>query len=63
MTDTTNQRNIVSVGLNGRSLPMWRYKDELHLPDHQRAIVSRDDLRANDISTCCGAFTSIDELI
>lgn len=37
------QRRIVSVGLDGRSQPMWRYRDELHLPDHQRSIVAPED--------------------
>lgn len=33
---------VVSVGLDGRSRPMWRYSDELHLPDALRSIVHPD---------------------
>ncbi|MET0604390.1 MAG: hypothetical protein ABW167_20560 [Baekduia sp.] len=32
-------REIVSVGWDGASQPMLRYRDELHLPDHRRSIV------------------------
>lgn len=36
-------REIVSVGLDGRSQPMWRYADELWLPEHRRSVVSAAD--------------------
>jgi hypothetical protein len=35
--DATMNREIVSVGWDGRSNPMYRYRDELALPDHMRA--------------------------
>lgn len=34
------EREVVSVGLDGRSQPMLRYRDELHLADHLRSIVT-----------------------
>lgn len=37
------EREVVSVGLDGRSNPMWRYRDELALPDHARSIVDPTD--------------------
>lgn len=38
-------REVVSVGLDGRSRPMLRYRDELHLPEHERSIVTPEDRR------------------
>ena len=35
------ERDTVVVGWDGRSRPMIRYADELHLPDSQRSIVSQ----------------------
>ena len=37
------RREVVSVGWDGASRPMLRYRDELHLPDHARSIVSPAD--------------------
>jgi hypothetical protein len=34
-------RPIVQVGWDGASRPMYRYRDELSLPDYQRSIVVR----------------------
>lgn len=39
-------RAIVQVGLDGRSEPMLRYRDELGLPDHQRKVPSEADVVA-----------------
>lgn len=36
-------RPVVVVGLDGRSQPMYRYQDELHLADHLRSIVAAED--------------------
>lgn len=37
------QRAVVSVGLDGASQPMLRYRDELHLADHERSVVAEED--------------------
>jgi hypothetical protein len=34
-------REIVTVGWDGASQPIRRYRDELHLPDHERAVPPR----------------------
>jgi len=31
---------IVAVGWDGRSRPMYRYRDDMPLPDHARRIVA-----------------------
>lgn len=36
-------REVVSVGWDGRSRPILRYADELHLPDHARSVVRAED--------------------
>lgn len=33
------EREVVTVGWDGRSRAMLRYADELHLPDYARSIV------------------------
>lgn len=38
---TDTEREIVSVGLDGASQPMRRYRDELHLPDRERTVPPR----------------------
>lgn len=35
----TDDREVVCVGWDGGSQPMYRFRDELHLPDHLRRIV------------------------
>lgn len=34
-------RKVVVVGWDGRSNPMLRYADEMHLPDYARSLVVR----------------------
>ena len=40
---TTKSREVVVVGWDGKSQPIRRYADELHLPDHLRAVVKAED--------------------
>lgn len=37
-------RPLFCIGWDGRSQPMFRYADEMALPDHERAIVSEADM-------------------
>lgn len=37
---------IVTVGWDGASKPMLRFRDELHLPDHLRSIVATPPARS-----------------
>jgi hypothetical protein len=37
---STRERDTVVVGWDGRSQPMLRYADEMHLPDSQRSVVA-----------------------
>lgn len=38
-----NLRSITCVGWDGRSKPILRYSDELHLSDHLRSSVTVQD--------------------
>lgn len=40
MTTSTAKPEIVVVGWDGRSDPIFRYRDDVHLPDHQQRIVA-----------------------
>jgi len=50
-------RKIVSIGLDGNSMAMYRYEDELHLPDHQRSIVPRNKRPGHCVS--CGSKNGV----
>lgn len=56
LTMGDDEREVVQVGLDGRSQPMLRYRDELDRPDHARSIVSPADrarvLPAQTCTTC-----------
>jgi len=51
-TETTTEREVVIAGWDGESRPMYRYRDELGLPDYQRQAVEPKvidlDLEATD---------------
>lgn len=48
------QREVVQVGWDGVSRPMYRYRDEMHLPDYARSVVPASAIE--------GACVSDDEL-
>lgn len=45
MTTNTNpagSTQVIVIGLDGRSRPMYRYAVDMHLSDHQRRIVAAE---------------------
>lgn len=56
-------REVVSVGLDGASRPMLRYRDELHLPDHRRSRVNVQPAAALDEETEAAAKRSRDRAV
>ena len=42
MSEGKKEREIVCVGWDGQSKPIYRYRDELDLPDHQQTRVTRN---------------------
>jgi hypothetical protein len=40
-------REIVCIGWDGRTQPIYRFHDELALPDHMRARPSESDIKAS----------------
>jgi len=56
-TDTTG-RAVVAVEWDGHCHPIWRYQDELHLPDHEQTRpVVHDPTRANCFAPACRRST------
>lgn len=43
---------IVTVGWDGRSQPMLRFRDELRLPDHLRSIVALSPMETRALELC-----------
>lgn len=54
MGSPSETREVVTIGWDGHSHPIRRYRDELHLPDHERARPDLPDLtRARCFSQAC----------